>query len=427
MNSKLTVRIFLTTVFLIFLNVMPSSAFSFRNMTLNVVQISDTHITDREDTSYKMLSSSKELLEDAIATVNQIPGVDFVMFTGDMVDTPTLDNYKSFFTILSELNYPSLVTFGNHDSAVCLAGSDECSQGMRIDEVLEFVKKCNRNYVFDTTYYAFTPKTDYRIVVLDAVVRDEVTANGYMSDEQLQFLDNELNQNQDKVVVIFQHHPPLEPFKSDDHSIVNAQAYLDILKKYKNPIIVLSGHYHATKIIREKNLIFVNTPSLVSYPDAFRLIKITNYRDRTDFKFTFYQSNLTDVIDRAKASTIAATTFYGTHKDRDLTFTLRKPYVKPLKQEKVKKEKVKEEKVKKAKKKSWWRRNKKEETSQEQNYQDNNYMPDDYSQEQIEGIQDNPQIQEDFDQSSADDITNEILQENAQDFQGDMIQNGQQI
>ena len=427
MNFKSTVRIFLTAVFLIFLNAMPSGAFSFRNMTLNVVQISDTHITDREDTSYKMLSSSKELLEDAIATVNEISGVDFVMFTGDMVDTPTLDNYKSFFTILSELNYPSLVTFGNHDSAVCLAGSDECSQGMKIDEVLEFVKKCNRNYIFDKTYYAFSPKTDYRIVVLDAVVRDEVTANGYISDEQLEFLDNELNQNQDKVVVIFQHHPPLEPFKSDDHSIVNADKYLEILKKYKNPIIVLSGHYHATRIVREKNLIFVNSPSLVSYPDAFRLIKITNYRDRTDFKFTFYQSNLIDVVDRAKASTIAATTFYGTHKDRDLTFTLRKPYVKPLKQPKVKKEKVKKEKVKKEKKKSWWRRNKKEETLQEQNYADENYAPDDFSEEQIDNVQNDIQMQEDINSNSADDITNEILKENAQDFQEDMIQNGQQI
>ena len=127
MNFKQTVRNLVLIVFLIFLNVMPSSAFSFRNMTLNVVQISDAHISDREDTSYKMLSSSKELLEDAIKTINNTPGVDFVMFTGDMVDIPTLDSYKSFFTILSDLNYPSLNSFGNHDSAVCISGSEERS------------------------------------------------------------------------------------------------------------------------------------------------------------------------------------------------------------------------------------------------------------------------------------------------------------
>ena len=342
MNFKQTVRNVVLIVFLIFLNVMPSSAFSFRNMTLNVVQLTDTHISEREDTSYKMLSSSKALLEDAIKEINSIPGLDFVMFTGDMVDTPTVDNYKSFYTILSELDYPSLNSFGNHDSSVCISGSDECSSGLKIDEVLNFVKKCNPNYMFDNTYYAFTPKTDYRIIVLDSVIRNEVTSNGYLTDEQLVFLDNELSQNQDKVVVIFQHHPPVEPFKSDDHSIKNTDKYLEILRKYKNPIIVLSGHYHATKIIKEKNLVFVNSPSLVSFPNAFRVIKITNYRDRTDFKFLFYETRLKDVQERAKLSTIAATTFYGTEKDRDYSFTIRKSYVKP--QKSPKKEKAKKEK-----------------------------------------------------------------------------------
>lgn len=345
MRLKQTVKNIALVVFFVFLAIMPSNAFSIRNMTLNVVQFSDTHISDREDTSYKMLSSSKELLKDAIKTVNSIAGVDFVMFSGDMVDIPTLEDYKGFYTILSELNYPSLNSFGNHDSAVCISGTDECTKGLQIDEVLEFIKKCNPNYMFDNTYYAFTPKTDYRIIVLDTVIRDEVTANGYLSDEQLAFLDNELNQNQDKVVVIFQHHPPLEPFKSDDHNIRNADKYLEILRKYKNPIFVFSGHYHAAKITKEKNLVFVNSPSLVSYPNAFRYIKITNYRDRTEFKTVFYETNLKDVQERAKLSTIAATTFYGTHKDRDISFIMRKPYVKP--QKPPKKEKVKKTKKRK--------------------------------------------------------------------------------
>ncbi len=347
MNFKKTVRNITLIVFFVFMCVMPSSAFSFRNMTLNIVQISDAHISDREDTSYKMLSSSKDLLKDAVNTVNSIAGLDFVMFTGDMVDSATTDNYKNFFTILSNLDYPSLNAFGNHDSAVCIADSAECTLGLKIEEVLDFIKKCNRNYMFNNTYYAFTPKTDFRIVVLDTVIRNEVTSNGYLSDEQLEFLDNELNQNQDKVVVIFQHHPPIEPFKSDDHSIINADKYLQIVKKYKNPIFILSGHYHATKIIRDKNIVFINTPSLVSYPNAYRQIKITNYRDRTEFSTKYYETNLKDIQEKARLNTIAATTFFGTQKDRDLSFVIRKSYVKPQKQ--PKKEKVKKERKRKNK------------------------------------------------------------------------------
>ncbi len=52
--------------------------FSFRDMELSFVQISDTHISDREDTSYKVLSSSKALLEDAIKQTNNIKMLDFV-------------------------------------------------------------------------------------------------------------------------------------------------------------------------------------------------------------------------------------------------------------------------------------------------------------------------------------------------------------
>lgn len=336
MNVKQTVRNFLVIAFILFITGTSTWAFSFRNMCLNVVQISDTHISDRGDTSYKLLSSSKKLLKDAIKTVNTLGGVDFVMFTGDMVDQPFVESYKDFFTILADLNYPSLMTFGNHDSVMCPADGNECPEGLTKEEALDIIKKCNRNYVFDKTYYAFTPKTDYRIVVLDPVISDEITSNGFMTDEQLEFLDNELSQNQDKVVVIFQHHPVIEPFVSEGHQIRNFDKYIDILSKYKNPILICSGHYHATKIFREKNLIFVSTPSLVTYPNAFRYIKITNYRDRTVFNFLFYETNLKETQEKAKLSTIAATSFYGVEKDRVQTITVKKPYVKIRKPKKEK-------------------------------------------------------------------------------------------
>ena len=64
-------------------------------------------------------------------------------------------------------------------------------------------------------------------------------------------------------------------------------------------------------------------------------------------KILDYETNLKDVQERAKLSTIAATTFYGTQKDRDVSFIMRKPYVKP--QKPPKKEKVKKEKKRKNK------------------------------------------------------------------------------
>ncbi len=312
-------RIFLIVFAFVFIALGCAWGFSFRNMTLDFVQISDTHITDRADTSYKALGSSKELLKDAIDQINNIKGLDFVMFTGDLVDSATEENFYEYYKLLTKLKYPSLNTFGNHDVVY---------GPMSKEEVLNTVRRYNPNYTFSDTYYAITPKTDYRIIVLDANPSDTTTANGYFPPEQLEFLDNELAQNQDKVVLIALHHPPVEPFASKEHSIINADEFIEILLKYKNPIVVISGHYHATKLYHWGNLVFVSTPAMVTYPMAFRHIKITNYKDRVQFNFEFIPTRLEDVKEKNRQSVISYSTLAGFEKDRNLSYTFKKRHPK---------------------------------------------------------------------------------------------------
>ena len=217
-NNKL-IKLFLVLALVISSALGCVYAFSFRNMTLDFVQISDTHITNRADTSYKALSSSKDLLKDAINQINNMKGLDFVLFTGDMVDNATEENFENYYTLLKRLKYPSLNAFGNHD----FYGNDK-------ETVLDIVKKNNPNYTFNDTYYAFSPKTDYRIIILDSTIKDANTANGELSQEQLDFLDSELAQNKDKIVLIAMHHPSVEPFASSDHTIVNANQFFGFMK-----------------------------------------------------------------------------------------------------------------------------------------------------------------------------------------------------
>lgn len=291
-------------------------AFSFRNMTLDLIQLSDTHISNRQDTAYKALGASKELLKDAIEQINEIKGLDFVLFTGDMVDSATEENYYEFYKLLTKLKYPSLNTFGNHDF----------HGDMTKEEVLKTVKNYNPNYTFSDSYYAFSPKTDYRIIILDATMDD--SANGMLPQEQLQFLDNELNQNQDKIVVIALHHPSVEPFVANEHSLLNANEFNEILLKYKNPIVVLSGHYHAARLRHWGNLVFVSTPALVTYPMAFRHIKIVNFKDRVEYKFEFIPTRLDDVKESNRQNVISYSTLSGNIYDRDLYFIYHKKHPK---------------------------------------------------------------------------------------------------
>jgi hypothetical protein len=192
---------------------------------------------------------------------------------------------------------------------------------MTKEQVLETVRSYNPNYIFDDTYYAFSPKTDYRIIVLDANIKDAKTSMGELPQEQLDFLDKELYENQDKVIVIAMHHAPVEPFVAKEHSIVNSKEMTDILAKYNNPIIVLSGHYHATKIRRIGNLVFVSTPSMVTYPMGFRHIKITNYKDRVVYNFDFIDTTLVDIKEQNRQSVISYGTLAGNITDRNTSFT----------------------------------------------------------------------------------------------------------
>jgi len=299
--------------------------FSFNDMELKFAQVSDVHLSDAPDTTYKVLSHSKEILNSTVKELNNIKGLDFVAFTGDMVNEPTKKNYKDFFVALTKLNYPSLLVLGNHDSII---GENPNPDYLSKEIAYTIIRKCNPYQDYGMPYFAYSPNKDYRVIVLDTTTGYMNNSTGYLPEEQLQFLDNEINNNQDKIIIIFQHHPVVEPFKSEDHKLINADEYLNILKKYeKVPIAVFAGHYHAARIVRRGNVIFVTTPSLVTYPNAYRTISVTNYNDRVIFNFNFHETSLDGIQELSRAGLIASTAFAGAPNDRNNQIMIRKGYV----------------------------------------------------------------------------------------------------
>ncbi len=297
--------------------------FSFNDMELKFAQVSDAHISDSSDTAYKVLSHSKELLTSAVKDINNIKGLDFVVFTGDMVNEPTKEYYRDFFTIVQKLNYPSILVFGNHDSSM----SGKNPEYLNKETAYEIIRMANPYQNYKTPYFSYSPNKEYRVIVLDTTIGIE-NSSGFITEEQLNFLDNEIANNQDKIILIFQHHPVLEPFKSEDHRLSNADSYLAVLKKYeKVPIAVFAGHYHAARITRKGNVIFVASPSLVTYPNSFRTVSITNYKDRVIFNFNFHETNLKDVQELSKSGLIASTVFSGSPSDKRDEIMIRKGYV----------------------------------------------------------------------------------------------------
>lgn len=284
---------------------------------LTFAQISDAHYSSAKiNTSYRLTAESGELLQDAINQVNETPGVDFVMFTGDMVNTPYEKELMKFLPYANQLKCPWYAVFGNHDISI----GGYLSKQLYLD----ILNSHNKNFSFKKPYYSFVPKKGYKVIALDSIIDNRITANGNLYEEELKWLDKELSKSKSDVVLIFMHGPLVEPLKSPNHDTLNADKAINIINKYKNPIAVFSGHYHTTKITKVGNVLHVSTPSLVSYPNSFRIVKINNQKNKAIFDFYFKETRFKDVQTRARMMAFGSKTYYGADEDRTTTYELDK-------------------------------------------------------------------------------------------------------
>jgi 3',5'-cyclic AMP phosphodiesterase CpdA len=292
------------------------SAYSAQN-SLKFVQVSDVHFsTLGKNTTFKLTGESPKLFDDAIAQINEMQNVAFVMFTGDLIDKSFENQLTAFMEHVKNLKHKWYYAYGNHDT---------CVGGYLTPEVFRnIVKKGNPDFTFDENYYSFEPQNGYKVIVLDTIIRDRITSNGVISEQQLKWLDEELNLSQDKTVLIFTHIPVIEPFSSPNHRLTNSNDVREIIEKYKNPIGVFQGHYHASKIRQFGNVLYVNSPALVSYPDAFRTVTVTNHKKSVTFDIRTVNTRETNLQKAAKIMTFTPKLYEGEAKDKNISVTIKK-------------------------------------------------------------------------------------------------------
>lgn len=238
------------------------------------VQVSDAHFTlTGKNYANRKLKYAPNILNKAIQDINKIKGLNFVIFSGDLVNNHNQSQLDSFLKVIRKLNYPWYAALGNHDIDFNGKLTKTVFMGM--------LNKANPN-IPNNPYYIFYPKEGWAFIALDGV-KDTISANGEFDRKQLIWLDETLKQNKEKKVVIFQHYPVIEPYKSITHKVLNAEEYLDIIKSNPNVIAVLAGHYHGTKVEKKDGVIFVTTPSLIEFPYAYRYYSIEDIDNKIIF------------------------------------------------------------------------------------------------------------------------------------------------
>lgn len=285
--------------------------------SLKFVQVSDVHFLENgANTTYKMTGESPRLLDDAIKQINEQSDVDFVMFTGDLIDKSFEKELRAVLPHLQELNYPWYFTFGNHDR--CVGGY------LTTLVYLDMIRNSNENFKFKKPYYSFIPKKGYKVIALDDIITDEITSNGNLDEDQMKWLKRELDGSKNDVVLIFMHVPIIEPFASPNHKLRNSYAVKQLLESYKNPIGVFQGHYHAAKITQHDNVLYVNSPALVSYPNAFRIVTVANSKDKVTFTFEWKETRETTIQKMAKMLVFGSSIYTGEEKDQSGIYEIKK-------------------------------------------------------------------------------------------------------
>ncbi|MFH0702355.1 MAG: metallophosphoesterase [bacterium] len=285
---------------------------------IKFAQVSDIHLDlkAREDWNKRLLIYSKQLLQDAIDQINGIKDIDFVVFSGDMINSPSESAFMTFIKMANTLKVPWYAAMGNHDIGI--------KSEFNKSRFLNILNQKNKNFKSNNPYYSFVPKKGFLVIVMDGVIGNKIIANGFFSKESLIWLEAQLKNNKDSKIIIIQHFPIIEPFKSSSHRVINAREYLEILNKYHNVLAVLSGHYHATKIIRLCNVIHVSTPALVEYPNAFRVITIKDKDNETELDFVFKETRLKNLQEKSKKRSKSYKLLYGEESDRNATVIIDK-------------------------------------------------------------------------------------------------------
>ena len=286
------------------------------NNNLRVAQVSDAHFSSfEENTSYKFLKKSPELLDDVIFQINTSGPYDFVMFTGDLVNKPKVSELEKFISHTNNLIYPWYAIDGNHDISI--------DGPLTKQKFLSTLAANNDNMQQENIYYAFTPKKGFRVICLDSIIDYKLTSNGEISNEEFMWLAQELEKHAKDTVIVCSHIPIIEPFSSPNHKMINEYEVRKLLKSHKNPVIVLQGHYHTTKIIQDNNMLVVACPSLVTYPNAFRVININSNKQRTLVDVYLKETNLKDIQSRSKLRLMGTERLYGEENDRNASFELK--------------------------------------------------------------------------------------------------------
>ncbi len=256
--------------------------------------IADPHITvPNPDTGWAcfsvpneptMYAESVELLEAAIAEINALPELDFVLVAGDLTKDSEPYNHDRARELFGRFRKPVFCVSGNHDQPR--------SARLRPPELLDpdvtpvattDIPRLYGDFGFThttRTAYSCNPTPDLHLVGLCSTkVNDD---RGWIAPDVLAWLDDDLERESrsGRETVVMLHHSIIDHVPNESVNPVfswfhveNAAALKAVLRKH-GVRVTLSGHLHIQDVKEEEGLYNIATASLAGYPHAYRVMAL---------------------------------------------------------------------------------------------------------------------------------------------------------
>lgn len=195
-----------------------------------IAHISDFHVFAHAPETSLVRPDAADAARRVVADIAAFsPGVDAVMFTGDLTDGGSAQDYDLLCDVLSPLSMPVFVVPGNHDRRDGMRGA--------FGQVLPFAHGPFLDYE--------ERLGDLRILALDTLKDGHV--EGALRPAQLEWLQDRLAQPHHGLTLILMHHPAFPSGMAPlDHMALREgrEDFAAVIAAHPGPLRILSGHIH---------------------------------------------------------------------------------------------------------------------------------------------------------------------------------------
>jgi 3',5'-cyclic AMP phosphodiesterase CpdA len=194
---------------------------------VHIAQISDLHIKPPGVLAYGRVDTAKAL-ERCVTALNAFrPKPDLVVISGDLADTPSVEEYGYLKRLLARLELPFVGIPGNHDSRELMRSAFPQRYAFPSGPLNQHIEVGGLD-----------------LLLLDSSVHGK--PHGELDAPTLQWLEATLASSAERPALLFLHHPPFTTgiWHMDRQNLHNSSELAAIVRRHPRVQLIAAGHVH---------------------------------------------------------------------------------------------------------------------------------------------------------------------------------------